>query len=932
MTAFGGGERFVVSVVGGVRCVAIACALFVGLPACNDAPREQAESVSSVQQAWHNGIEDHPENEPAFFDLTIPLCTRFFGDISRGFTDSLFPTDPANTGAPQMFMEPIVRESAQDPDGGYHNPGGFGFDANGNNAPSGHLDPTEACVAQFPDLSVESRRQQIHCSCVLETCKLLPDEDDQIDCTFNNGVNYRQCFADHLNCNNYFAVEAPATGAFPGMGVPFPERPQAEISAYWNDQAHPPTNCGHEHALLYAFIRPSPGDNYGWLGSFGIGTNGMDMTGTGYLGCIWTQELQLGFGVDPLKVDSHGLPSTGVNPANPGGLRIFAMAASHGSHSDACGFFGCAHPVGVRVDYSWPPQMSDPDDVDQFWIEPNEPSLPSNERRTVGDFSQAIPRAGQVVLVSQPLAATAEGTVGDDAIIDVFVPKEQEDPSSVGQMALSVSIPSAGISTRSLGVRQLTGLPTESWSALKFALGADVRSALRVARSDVVFTLNVTLNSNIDPTLVDNFRFSGNLEQVGQSPVARCRDVTLPVGPSCGPVQVTTAMVDAGSSDPNGDPITMELSPSGPFGLGTTTVTLRVIDGTFASRCEARVTVTDTTRPSLSVPANVSVKSCTDKTTVTVGQATATDDCASITPTGAVVASNGTTLTTPIPVVAGQVQVPPGLHTIRWTASDSGGATEATQTVRVSPAIQARESFLLSDRAVVRQPSGVGAALLNSGTGLTRVGNDARPGGIYSVGAVQVLDRAVLSAGITSAGSISVSPSATVPGPIAPFSQVLLPALPALPAFPAPVGPNLTVNSGSTLTLSPGSRPSVTVNSGGTLILGAGDYYFRNLTIFANATVRAAATTRIFVRDTLTFHSPIRLPFGSGIQTVFLGFAGASLTLEAVFNGTLLAPNAAVSFGIGSGLTYSGAFYGRVLEVRPQSTLVCLAGNAIVPP
>jgi hypothetical protein len=220
---------------------------------------------------------------------------------------------------------------------------------------------------------------------------------------------------------------------------------------------------------------------------------------------------------------------------------------------------------------------------------------------------------------------------------------------------------------------------------------------------------------------------------------------------------------------------------------------------------------------------------------------------------------------------------------------------------------------------------------VNSGGGLTRLSFDARAGGIVSVGAVQVLDRAVLAGGITSAGSISVSSSATVPGPLSPMSQVVLPALPVLPAFPAPVGNNLTVNSGSTLTLTPGSRPSVVVNSGGTLVLGAGDYYFRNLTISANSTVRAPSTTRVFVRDSLTVQSPFRTPTGGAVQALFLGFAGSTLTLDAVFNGTLVAPNSSVAFGTGAGLTYTGAFYARSIEVRPASTLVCLAANAIVP-
>jgi len=63
---------------------------------------------------------------------------------------------------------------------------------------------------------------------------------------------------------------------------------------------------------------------------------------------------------------------------------------------------------------------------------------------------------------------------------------------------------------------------------------------------------------------------------------------------------------------------------------------------------------------------------------------------------------------------------------------------------------------------------------------------------------------------------------------------------------------------------------------------------------------------------------------GGQLQAITLGFAGATLTMEAPFNGTLIAPNANVAFGAGSGLAFSGSFFGRTLEVRPQSTLICL--------
>jgi hypothetical protein len=245
----------------------------------------------------------------------------------------------------------------------------------------------------------------------------------------------------------------------------------------------------------------------------------------------------------------------------------------------------------------------------------------------------------------------------------------------------------------------------------------------------------------------------------------------------------------------------------------------------------------------------------------------------------------------------------------------------AFQTVVVGAGIEAGQSFLVDDRGSVRTSvNGPGAAVLNAGAGLTRIGNDALSGGIISVGHVDVLDRARVGS-ITSASTITVSPSAIVGGPVVPLASVALPALPGLPTFP-PAGPNITLNSGQSLAPGPGSFGTVNLNSGSTLTLAAGDYFFRSLTINSAVTVRVSAATRVFVLNTMALRSSFTLP-GGQLQAITLGFGGATLTLEAPFNGTLIAPNASVAFGAGSGIAFSGSFFGRTLEVRPLSTLIC---------
>jgi hypothetical protein len=407
-------------------------------------------------------------------------------------------------------------------------------------------------------------------------------------------------------------------------------------------------------------------------------------------------------------------------------------------------------------------------------------------------------------------------------------------------------------------------------------------------------------------------------------PVAVCKPFTTSASAAC-LGSIVPSNIDGGSSDPDGDPLSFSVAPPGPFGLGGNQVTLTVTDPSGASAsCVATVTVVDTTPPMLQVPGPVSAATCTDGATVQVGQATATDNCATnLKPTGQVIAKNGIPIT-PIPVVNGQVTLGIGTFTIRWTVSDGANPpVTGNQTVVVGTKIQASHSFLLDDRAQVQNGTGGSAAVLNSGTALTQIGNDSRSGAILSVGAVNILHRAVVNGNVTSASTVTKATDGTVNGSITMNASVVLPPLPTLPAFPPPTLGGFTVNSGTTQSHPAGSYTSATVINGGTLILGTGDYFFQSLTINSGSTVRVTPTTRVFVQNTLIFNAPFRATSGTAVQAITLGFAGANLSLLAQFNGTLIAPNADVMFGTGAGITYTGSFFGRTLEVTPASILVC---------
>jgi hypothetical protein len=81
-------------------------------------------------------------------------------------------------------------------------------------------------------------------------------------------------------------------------------------------------------------------------------------------------------------------------------------------------------------------------------------------------------------------------------------------------------------------------------------------------------------------------------------PLASCQDVTVSTAPG---LCSADASIDDSSFDPDGDPITLDQEPEGPYGLGDTEVTLTVTDDKGASdTCNATVKVIDQEPPVIS--------------------------------------------------------------------------------------------------------------------------------------------------------------------------------------------------------------------------------------------------------------------------------------------------------------------------------------------
>ncbi len=139
---------------------------------------------------------------------------------------------------------------------------------------------------------------------------------------------------------------------------------------------------------------------------------------------------------------------------------------------------------------------------------------------------------------------------------------------------------------------------------------------------------------------------------VNRPPTAVCQDMTVPA--DIGICTAAMASVDAGSFDPDGDPITLAQTPAGPYLLGSTPVTLTVTDSSSASQsCAAVVTVVDQMPPTITASLDRIAwkKEDGDEARYEVSFS-AVDNCGLTSPTTAVLSAPGCA---PVPVANGAV-------------------------------------------------------------------------------------------------------------------------------------------------------------------------------------------------------------------------------------------------------------------------------------
>ena len=142
--------------------------------------------------------------------------------------------------------------------------------------------------------------------------------------------------------------------------------------------------------------------------------------------------------------------------------------------------------------------------------------------------------------------------------------------------------------------------------------------------------------------------------------------------------------------------------------------------------------------------------------------------------------------------------------------------------------------------------------------------------------------------------------------------------------FPANTRGNCILQPDQTQTIDPGTYGTLTINARSHLKLRSGTYYFRGLSLEADALLdvdNAAGPVYVYVRDTFAFNGKV-VPASLTQSNVLFGYAGtAQFNVLSSFWGILSAPNATVSLAPTGTTGHTGSFFAKTLTAQAGSTI-----------
>lgn len=269
-------------------------------------------------------------------------------------------------------------------------------------------------------------------------------------------------------------------------------------------------------------------------------------------------------------------------------------------------------------------------------------------------------RYGPSPEVSIPSAAFGEVQNGASAQQSVQIQNIGEGALNIFDMALTNADCPEPIVGPQPCFLLLNPLPTAATVLGSESLTANVQfapepnSLFDNATANLVVDTDQTVFDPANDGTIDNEDTTTLTGTVGVPPTAECKPVVVPTDPNM--CSTANASINNGSFDPDGENVSVTQSPAGPYVLGTTNVTLTVVDNgpdLQSAICTSTVTVKDMQKPTISCPAAESVQCTSSSGAAASVVPTYSDNCPGV--TASCVPPSGSTFgfgTTPVTCTA----------------------------------------------------------------------------------------------------------------------------------------------------------------------------------------------------------------------------------------------------------------------------------------
>src|SRR5690606_4784572 len=146
------------------------------------------------------------------------------------------------------------------------------------------------------------------------------------------------------------------------------------------------------------------------------------------------------------------------------------------------------------------------------------PLLPETTQFTQGSGALKVAADGYVMVTSAPFDSWYLEDVGDQLNLDVYLPPSgQPNPYWLGAVQMYVTIPGTGQVNQFLGHQELTPLGT-GWKTLTFDVPSEIKTSLVSQQTGVRFHVAVNTPPGAPSVILDNLRFSGNLQEGPSAP------------------------------------------------------------------------------------------------------------------------------------------------------------------------------------------------------------------------------------------------------------------------------------------------------------------------------------------------------------------------------------------------------------------------------